>query len=145
MHERLLDKSIMPDEARIQEHLGEESHKRLVAMERRLQVDYQLSRELKFPFGNSYGWGYKFSHKSSHLCYAFFEKNAFTIMLQIGDKQVSLLESRLSGFLRKTQELWENRYPCGERGVWIHYRVLADDELTDVIKLLAIRKKPFRK
>ena len=66
-------------------------------------------------------------------------------MLQIGDKQVSLLESQLSALLQKTQDLWENRYPCGECGGWVHYRVLTDDELTDVIKLLAIRKKPFRK
>ena len=76
MYERLLDKSIMPEEATIREHLGE--------------------------------------------------------------------ESQLLGFLRKTRELWENRYPCGESGGWIHYKVLADDELIDVIKLLAIRKKPFR-
>jgi len=145
MYERLLNKSVMPDEATIREHIGEESHKRLVALESRLHGDYQLSRELKFPFGNNYGWGYKFSHKSSHLCYAFFEKDAFTVMLQIGDKQVSILESQLSVLLQKTQDLWENRYPCGEHGGWVHYRVLSDDELTDVVTLLAIRKKPFRK
>jgi hypothetical protein len=66
-------------------------------------------------------------------------------MLQIGDKQVSLLESQLSKLLQKTQDLWENRYPCGEHGGWIHYRVLSDDELSDVVKLLAIRKKPLAK
>ena len=142
MYERLLNKSVMPDEATIREHIGEESHKRLVALESRLHGAYQLSRELKFPFGNNYGWGYKFSHKSSHLCYAFFEKDAFTVMLQIGDKQVSILESQLSVLLQKTQDLWENRYPCGEHGGWVHYRVLSDDELTDVVKLLTIRKKP---
>ena len=142
MYERLLNKSVMPDEATIREHIGEESHERLVALEIRLHGDYQLSRELKFPFGNNYGWGYKFSHKSSHLCYTFFEKDTFTVMLQIGDKQVSLLESQLPSLLQKTQDLWKNRYSCGERGGWVHYRVLSDDELTDVVKLLAIRKKP---
>jgi hypothetical protein len=63
-------------------------------------------------------------------------------MFQIGDKQVLLLEPQLTLLLHKTQELWKNRYPCGEHGGWIHYRVLVDDELTDVIKLLTIRKKP---
>jgi hypothetical protein len=145
MGERLLDKNVMPDEAAIREHLGEDSLNRLAAMESRLHEEYQLSRELRFPFGNSYGWGYKYSHKSSHLCYAFPEKNAFTVMLQIGDKQVSSLESQLSSFLQKTQDLWENRYPCGERGGWVHYQILTDDELTDVMKLLAIRKKPSKK
>jgi hypothetical protein len=144
MYERLLDKSVMPDEAVIREYLGEESHKRLTAMESRLHENYQLSRELKFPFGNSYGWGYKYSHKSNHLCYTFFEKGAFTVMLQIGDKQVPILESQLPSLLQKTQDLWENRYPCGEHGGWVHYRVLTNDELTDIIKLLAIRKKPSK-
>lgn len=145
MNERLLNKSTKPDERTIREHLGDESYKRLADMEKHLHKGYQLSRELKIPFGNSYGWGYKYSHKSSHLCYAFFEKGSFTIMLQIGDKQVPILESQLSSLLQKTQDLWENRYPCGERGGWIHYGVLTDDEMTDVIKLLAIRKKPSTK
>ena len=142
MYERLLDKSVTPDEAVIQEYLGRQSHERLDIFENRLKAGYQLARELKFPFGNSYGWGYKYSHKRSHLCYAFFEKDAFTVTLQIGDKQVPLLESLLPSLLQKTRDLWDNRYPCGERGGWVHYRVLADDELTDVVELLAIRKKP---
>ena len=145
MYERLLDKSVVPDEATIREHLGEKTAKRLTAMEIRLHEDYQLSRELRFPFGNSYGWGYKYCHKSSHLCYTFFEKSAFTVMLQIGDKQVPILESQLPSLLPKTQDLWKNRYSCGERGGWIHYRVLSDDELVDAITLLAIRKKPPKK
>ena len=63
-------------------------------------------------------------------------------MLQIGDKQVPLLGSQLPALLPKTQDLWKNRYPCGEHGGWVHYRVLTDEELADVMKLLAIRKKP---
>ncbi len=145
MNERLLDKGVVPDEVTIREHLGEESCKRLADLENHLYEFYQLTRVLRFPFGNNYGWGYKYSHKSSHLCYAFFEKDSFTVMIQIGDKQVPLLESQLSSLLQKTQDLWENRYPCGERGGWIHYKVLTDDEMTDVIKLLAIRKKPSTK
>jgi hypothetical protein len=142
MYERLLNKTVVPDEAAIREHMGDESYHRLTAMERRLQGEYQLSKELKFPFGSSYGWGYKLSHRASHLCYAFFEKGAFTVMLQIGDKQVPLLGSQLPALLPKTQDLWKNRYPCGEHGGWVHYRVLTDEELADVMKLLAIRKKP---
>ena len=142
MFERIFDKNTVPDEAAIVGHLGQESHERLIALEDRLKKCYQLSRELKFPFGNSYGWGYKYSHGSSHLCYVFFEKGAFTVTLQIGDKMVPAAESILPSLLRKTQDLWKNRYPCGECGGWIHYRVLSDEELADVISLIAIRKKP---
>ncbi len=142
MYERLLDKTTIPSEEVIQKHLGEESYKRLANMESHLHGRYQLAKELKFPFGNSYGWGYKYSHKASHLCYAFFEKDAFTVMFQINDKQAPIVESQLSSFLPKTGDLWETRYPCGEHGGWLHYRVLTDTEMMDVINLLGIRKKP---
>ena len=145
MFERILDKSATPDEAAIQKHLGRQGYARLSTLESRLEASYQLDREIKFPFGNDYGWGYKYNHKSSHLCYVFFENGAFTVMFQIGDKQVPLVEDVFSSLLSKTQRLWKSRYPCGKCGGWVHYRVSADDELADVIKLLAIRKKPATK
>ena len=145
MYERLTKKDPAPDEAAIIVHLGPDSHARLEAFESRLKKSYELSRELRFPFGNSYGWGYKYSHKTSHLCYAFFEKNAFTITLQIGDKQVPSMTNALPSLSQKTNELWENRYPCGKEGGWIHYRVLTEEDLEDVTKLLFIRKKPGKK
>lgn len=99
--------------------------KRLSLLEEYLQTQYYLLKELRFPFGNNYGWGYKSSHKSNHLCYAFFEKGAFTVTIQIGDKQLGLLERYLSDLSPKAQELWGNRYPCGDNGGWVHYQILA--------------------
>jgi len=142
VYERLLDKTIVPNETEITDFLGPQSHKRLAALEDRLGERYRLSRELKFPFGRDYGWSYKYSHGSFHLCYVFFERGSFTVTLQIGDKLVPSLEEIISSMLLKTQDLWKNRYPCGEHGGWIHYRVLNDEELTDVVQLIAIRKKP---
>jgi len=52
------------------------------------------------------------------------------------------MESILPSLQQRTQELWEKRYPCGERGGWIHYRVLEDEEIDDVIRLIEVRKKP---
>lgn len=142
MYERMLDKNSKPADTQIQEYLGNLSYGRLTAMEEYLNTHYQIVKEIRFPFGNSYGWGYKFSHKSSHLCYAFFEKGAFTVTIQIGDQQARLVEDVLPSLLPKTRELWENRYPCGEHGGWLHYRALADEELTDLFKLINIRKNP---
>jgi hypothetical protein len=144
MYERMLDKNLTPSEATIREWLGKQSYERLAAMESCLETGYALVRKLKFPFGNNYGWGYKYSHKSSHLCYAFFEKGSFTVTLQIGDKAVSAAESILQSLLPKTRELWKSRYPCGDCGGWVHYRVLADEELADVFQLLSARKKPSK-
>ena len=142
MYERLLDKDNEPTMEQVEEYLGSESYKRLLSLEKHLQTQYHLTKEIRFPFGNSYGWGYKYSHKSSHLCYAFFEKGAFTITIQSGDKQVHSIENALSGLSHKAQELWTNRYPCGENGGWIHYRVMSDEELTDIYSFIHAKKKP---
>ena len=143
MYERLNDKQNEPTPEQVNAYLGGESADRLLALEEYLLTHYQLSKELRFPFGNSYGWGYKYSHKTSHLCYAFFEKGAFTVTIQIGDKQVHFVDGIISELSPKAQDLWANRYPCGATGGWIHYRVLSDEELSDVYKFLSARKKPI--
>jgi len=142
MHERMLDKNNEPSSKQIKEFLGGKGYERLSALEKYLQTKYQLSKELRFPFGNSYGWGYKYRHKSVHLCYAFFEKESFTVTIQIGDKQVPLLENMMDSLSPKAKELWATRYPCGKNGGWIHYRVLSSKDLKDIYKLIHAKKSP---
>lgn len=139
--ERLLDKNIVPSFSEISDLLGEKAIKRLDEFEGYLNSHYDLVRALKFPFGNNYGWGYKYSHKSKMLCYLFFEKGSFTITITIGKPELKKLYQELERMLPKTQILWENRYPCGEGG-WIHYPVENDIELQDIKKLMYIKKKP---
>lgn len=141
MYERLLDKNVSPSEDFIKKYLGTESYHNLLELEKYLNTHYDLKKEIKFPFGNSYGWGYKYSHKSSHLCYAFFESGAFTITLQLGDSCVAAVNKILPDLSAKANELWKNRYHCGKQGGWIHYRVISPDELSDIFSLIAAKKK----
>jgi hypothetical protein len=142
MHERLLDKTNKPTVEFIESYLGEKSYGLLLSFEKFLSDNYQMAREMKFPFGNEYGWGYKYSHKKAHICYVFFESGAFSVQLQLGDKLVPAIKELLPTLLPKTQEYWETRYPCGDMGGWIEYQVLNEQELEDVIELVKIKKKP---
>jgi hypothetical protein len=144
MHERLLDKNNPPASDFIREFIGAKGYTALLQFEDFLSNHYHLSREMKFPFGSHYGWGYKYSHKASHLCYVFFEAGAFTVTLQLGDNCVPRLEAILPHLSQKAKELWQNRYPCGEQGGWLHYRVMDKDELNDVLELVKVKKKPAR-
>ncbi len=141
MYERMLDKLNEPSIEAIHNYIGEASAILLNAFEETMRLRYELNRDLKFPFGNNYGWGFKYSHKAKHLCYLFFEKDAITVMLQIGGSLVPKLENLLPECLPKTRYYWDNRYPCGDGG-WIHYRILNKEELSDLLKLLAIKQKP---
>ena len=142
---RMLDKRKKPTEDMIAKYLGAESTERLRQLENWLGDQYTLNRELRFPFGDNYGWGYKYSHGRKHLCYVFFEEGAFTVTLQLGDTSVDAVTAKLPSFLPKTQELWATRYPFGERGGWLHYRVLNDAELQDACTLTALKVKPYNK
>lgn len=142
MYERMIDKSVQPEINDIERYIGLNGCRYLQFLEDALMKRYNIQREIRFPFGNTYGWGYKYSHKTKHLCYLFFEKDAITITLQIGDREVPLLNQMLPTFSSKTQSLWEHRYLCGENGGWVHVRILSEDDLDDAIKLIEIRKKP---
>ncbi|MDR1695091.1 MAG: DUF3788 domain-containing protein [Endomicrobium sp.] len=144
MYERLLNKDITPDASQIAAHIGKQGGILLNKLEKSLNEKYDIVRELKFPFGNSYDWGFKYSHKNKYLCYVFFEKNAITVTVSIGNGEVSKLNGQLNGFLPKTKKLWDERYPCGKGG-WVNYRALTDNELTDILKLIEIKKKPVKK
>lgn len=143
MYERMLDKNNIPEVADIEKFIGNESNGRLQALEKLLQNKYLINRELRYPFGNSYGWGFKYSHKKKHLFYLFFERDALTATIQIGDKEVPALTDQLHLFSQKAQLLWANRYPCGQNGGWIHYRILSDADFDDIIRFIALRKKPL--
>ena len=144
MGERLLDQAAKPTPETIAQLLGAGAFERLKRLECSLRSNYDLSVSLEFPFGNSYGWGYKYSHKAQMLCYAFFERDSFTVTVSLGKAALPRLNAVLASLLPKTQKLWEERYPCGEGG-WVHYPVGSDGELDDVLTLIRCRRPPAKK
>ena len=71
---RLAEKSAWPTEECVQRFMGKEAWARLMRFEDMLRERYALTREMKFPFGNSYGWGFRYAHKKMLLLYVFFEE-----------------------------------------------------------------------
>lgn len=145
MYERMLNKEAQPEIQEIRRYIGEAGWSFTERFEEMMNVRYDLRRELRFPFGNSYGWGYKYSHKTKHLCYLFFEKDAVTIMTQIGDREVPALNALLPTLPETARILWQKRYPCGNEGGWINYRILTEEDLETVIRFIEVKKKPLHK
>ena len=145
MYEIMLDKKNRQELEDIRQYIGEGSWGFLQEFEEELKERYDINRELRFPFGKSYGWGYKYAHRAKHLCYVFFERDAITVMLQIGDKGVPLLNEILPTLSETARSLWAQRYPCGENGGWIRFRILTAEDLKDCIRLVEIKQKPPHK
>jgi hypothetical protein len=139
---RLTDKSHQPTEDFAHQFTGDDAWRRLRRFEDMLQRRYELGREMKFPFGNDYGWSFRYSHRKALLLYAFFEEKGFCCTISISDKGAPQVDAMLGDLLPKTQALWQDRYPCGDLGGWIHFSVEADDELLDLIRLVGVKVKP---
>ena len=135
----MLDKNNVPKEEDIRNHIGEKSIDHIEIIKNSLQKMFEINMELKFPFGNNYGWGYKVSHKSKHLFYIFFEKNSISIMLQI-KKIVNEKEmEQYSKLSEEGKKYWEGSYPCGKNGGWIHYRILHKKQIKDIGIFLSVK------
>jgi len=139
----MLEKNIKPTIDEMYITIGEGGVKHWRMLEEFFKSSYDIESEICFPFGNNYGWGVRYKHKSKTLCYIFPEKGALTVFFQIGKNEVAKMLDKLGGFLPRTREIWETRYPCGDGG-WLHYRVLNAEEINDIEELMKIKKRPVR-
>jgi hypothetical protein len=144
MYERMLNKDNKPLLEDMYHVIGRDGTELLKELIRFLDSSYDIVAEIKFPFGNQYGWGIKYNHKAKHLCYVFPEEGGFTVTIQIGNNELPKLYKKLAFFCPKTKELWEHRYPCGEGG-WLHYRVSNTQECEDIKELIKIKKNPCKR
>lgn len=142
---RLTEKYQKPPEAFIRVFMGKEAWERLMCFEEMLRERYDLSREIKFPFGNEYGWSFRYAHKKSLLLYVFFEEGGFCCTISINDKGAQEVEAMFGDLLPEIQACWINRYACGADGGWIHHSVVSDDELPDLVRLAGVKVKPKKK
>ncbi|MCL2373319.1 MAG: DUF3788 domain-containing protein [Defluviitaleaceae bacterium] len=139
---RLFDKTKPPSEGDIKAFIGQNAWRQLMKFEDMLQERYNLNREIKFPFGNNYGWSFRYCHNKTLLLYVFFEEGGISCTLSVSDKGVAHVEDVLASLQPDIQQLWNNRYPCGDIGGWIHCSIEEDAELPDIVSLLGAKVKP---
>ena len=97
--------------------------------------ELKTEKAIRFPYGNSYGWGIKYFIKNNHFCDIFAEKDAFTVMLRLTDTKFDEIYNEVNTY---TRDIIDNRYPCGKGG-WINYRVLTEHHLEDLKKMLSLK------
>ena len=104
----MLDKKTAPTDADFIAHCGTCAGL-FTALDEFLTGEGRAQKTLRFPYGNHYGWGYKYSVKNKHLCDIFAEKDAFTVMVRLSDAQFSEIYESL---LDCGKEYVDHRYPC---------------------------------
>ena len=135
MYERMLDKSIEPTFDDMTRYVGE-CGKLWLEFRRRISEIRPVHITIRFPYGSKYGWSARYGTNDKagkHICDAFAESNAFTVHFRINNAQLSKIYDDLSEY---SKSVCDNKYPCGDGG-WLSYRVVTDDNLNDVLKILS--------
>lgn len=136
MYERMLDKSCMPPLEDMQAYCGVNGL-RFVALNVFVMDTFAAEQKIKFPYGNSYGWCVAHYVGKKLICNVFAERDAFTVMLRLTNKQFEAVYACVSA---ETQHCIDHKYPCGDGG-WLHYRVTNEEQLRDAQVLLQCKQR----
>ena len=134
MYERLLDKQAVPTMEDLEAYCGGNGAL-FRELNETLSAEYGTTQEIRFPYGNHYGWGVAHRKKKKLICDVFAESEAFTVMLRLSNQQFASVYPQMQPY---TQVFIDNKYPCGEGG-WIHYRVLNREHLQDILQMLDVK------
>lgn len=134
MYERMLDKTKMPTMDELAAYCGNMAEF-FTLLNEWLSETYETEQKIVFPYGNNYGWGISHKKRKKLLCNVFAEKDAFTVMVRLTNKQCEIMYGKLQEY---TRNYIDNKYPCNDGG-WIHYRVLGKKHLEDIQTLLSVK------
>lgn len=132
---RLLDKTIKPSFQDMLQICGDVSEYFQKINDYICEKDDMIS-EIKFPYGNNYGWCISYHKKNKLFCNLFPGEKAFNIMIRLTNKEFSLIYEDGTKYL---QELIDNKYVCGEAG-WIHYEFTDKNQYNDLLLLLNTKR-----
>ena len=134
----LLDKSNKPTEEMIEYCIGSVAYGLLLALEDMIGTLYDLKQELRF--WDSWQRGYW--HKKTWLCDAIFAENGFSITLTITDKRVPHMEAMQHELQPRLQDIWKSRQKFGPSSWPMTFDVKTEEDVHDLIKILAAKLPP---
>ncbi len=134
MYERMLNKTTQPTHAEMEAFCGE-CGKAFLCFNRYLDEELGCMSEIRFPYGNSYGWSVTHRRGKKLVCDVFAEAGAFSVMIRLTNKALDDIYPSLSEYAQKCVDV---KYPCGEGG-WLHYRVSEPEQLEDIKRLAALK------
>ncbi len=136
----MLDKTRKPDSKEIISFIGDQIGPKWFEMKDFLKTHYDFKPETVF-YGNKYGWTVRYRKSGRTLCSLFPEKGAFTILITLGKKESELvlsmkleLSSQLFNLIQESKQLRDGR--------WLWIRILKTNDITDIKKILAVKRKP---
>lgn len=129
-HQRILDSNVRPSGVEIENTIGDNSFL-WSEMRKHLEENYDFVPELMY-YGKKYGWTIRYRKGGKTLCSLFPEKDAFTVLIVLGRKEVEkthLMIDKLSS--EEVRSLFENTEQLHD-GRWLWIRVLTKDDIESI-------------
>lgn len=139
LYRRMINGDIKPTEDDITGTVGEKSSLWL-EIRKYLEENYDFAPEL-IHYGQKYGWTLRYRKSGKTLCSLFPEKDAFTVLVVLGKKEVEKMFSIIDKLNPEVRTLFENAEQKRD-GRWLWIRVLTNDEVESIKVLLNVKRKP---
>lgn len=141
-YERLLEKQEIPSEDKILHFIGNKA-KYWLQIHEFIEENYDFEKQLAF-FSKNYGWTVRYRKSKKTLVSCFPEHNAFSVLLVLGrteaEKVNKIREELCQSFLEvfdTTEQLHDGR--------WLWFRVLEQQDLDSLIKVIKVKRNPKKK
>lgn len=138
-HERFLDKLKKPSENDILTALGTTKELWLY-IHNYIKQNYEFTPELIY-FTKNYGWSIRYSKSKKTLCYLFPEKDAFSILIVLGNKEVEKVNMVRNNLNEEVKQVFENTKQFHD-GRWMWIRLSTMSDIDSIKLLLNAKKKP---
>ncbi|KPJ51121.1 MAG: hypothetical protein AMJ41_00250 [candidate division Zixibacteria bacterium DG_27] len=101
---------------------------------------YDIEPELLF-YGKKYGWTYRYRKSGKSLCSLFPEKDAFTVLITLGKKELEKLDPDLPRLSKKVQGLIRGTELLHD-GKWLWIRLPDVGNVEDIKTILKVKRRP---
>ncbi len=132
MNDRMLNKEVKPSFEEMSSYCGI-MEKLFLDLNNFIKERFMANSEIKFPYGNNYGWCISHHKKTKLICNLFPEKDSFCVMIRKTNKEFLDVYNTVSDYAK---EIIDNRYPCNNGG-WIHFRVRNEKDYSDIVQILS--------
>jgi hypothetical protein len=139
-YQRLLNKEKKPSSEEIIETIGKRCTLWL-DIHKYIEENYDFTSELVF-WTKKYGWTIRYKKGSRTFGYFFPEKEAFSVLIVLGRKEVgkvdlTKLNTKVKSIFKTTEQLHDGR--------WLWIRVLKKSDVESIKEFLFTKSKPIKK
>lgn len=134
-HSAFTDKHVEPTTAEVLEVLGP-AREEWDALRRHLRETYRVQEDLKFMYGEKYGWTLRFRRRGRLLTALYPASGGFVVQVILGG--AALEQAQASALGENARQAMERAHPYPE-GRWLFVRVESERDLEDVRLLIALK------